>query len=96
MKYLLHLAQTQLDFRRAELQSLASLNGICVNLDRYTDQSPFLVVELEGEIQAKRLVERAILCKAIYELLGQGTSKKDLHKDVAKSLILCVSCLDLP
>ncbi len=84
-KYLLYLAQSHPNFRKAELESLADLYGIKVDLSNHNENSPFMIVELENDEQAKKLVKRAVLAKAIYELWGHGDDLEKMHEDVKRN-----------
>ncbi len=84
-EYLLYLAQSHPNFRKAELESLANLYGINVDLSDHNEESPFMIVELENDEQARKLVKRAVLCKAIYELWGQGKDMEEMHEDVKRN-----------
>lgn len=85
-KYLLYMVQQHLNFRRAELESLADLHNININLDSYDETSPFLILDLENDKQAQTLVKRSILCKAIYEYWGEGIDYKSLHENIVKEI----------
>ncbi|KAG0665297.1 AdoMet-dependent tRNA methyltransferase complex subunit [Monosporozyma unispora] len=76
------MVQMHLTFRRAELESLADLYNIKINLDSYDEQSPFLILDLENDKQAQNLVKRSILCKAIYEYWGEGENYDKLHENI--------------
>lgn len=78
-KYLILFVQSYPNFRIAELEALADLEGVSVDLSKHNDKIPFLEVELENNDCAKRLVSRAILTRGIYELWGQGSTYEELH-----------------
>lgn len=85
-QYIIFFAQAFPNFRVAELESIADLYGIPVDLSGHDESKPFLVIELENEEQAKKLIARSILAKSIHELWGEGPDLESLHKDVqAKS-----------
>ncbi|BFZ64820.1 hypothetical protein YB2330_005973 [Saitoella coloradoensis] len=84
MQYLIFFAHVHEHFRLPELDALAKLEGIDVDLTAYTDSSPFLVVDLPDEETARRLVKRAVLVRAIYELWGEAPTLDALH-DVVKT-----------
>lgn len=84
-KYLISFANSYPTFRIPELESLADMFGIEVDLLHHNEKSPFLIVDLPSDEQAKALVKRSILAKAIYELWGQGDTLEALHEDVQKS-----------
>ncbi|AGO11620.1 AaceriADL161Cp [[Ashbya] aceris (nom. inval.)] len=81
-KYLLFMVQVHVNFRRAELESLAELHGVKVDFSSYREDSPFMVVELEGDEQARQWIRRAILCRAIYEYWGEGSDYAELHASI--------------
>ncbi|KAJ8331343.1 hypothetical protein QVD99_001628 [Batrachochytrium dendrobatidis] len=74
--YLVRFAQYHVQFRLAELLSLAKLHNIWLeyNEQEYTDRSAFLVIQLENNAAAVDLVSRSILIKDIIELWAvEGT-----------------------
>lgn len=81
-QYIISFAHSFPNFRTAELESIADIYGITVDLSHHDEKSPFLVVELENDDQAANLVRRSILAKGIYELWGQGKNLESLHKDI--------------
>lgn len=80
--YLIYFAQAYPNFRRAELESLAAYHGISIDLSHHDEKNPFLIVKLENDEQARKIMERSILGRGIYELWGQGKSIEALHEDV--------------
>ncbi|AET37806.1 tRNA (guanine-N2-)-methyltransferase Ecym_2049 [Eremothecium cymbalariae DBVPG len=84
-KYLLFMVQMHLNFRRAELESLADLHGVKADFSEYREDSPFMVVELENDDEARRWIRRAVLCRAIYEYWGEGGDYDELHRNVKGS-----------
>ncbi|AOW28529.1 tRNA (guanine10-N2)-methyltransferase [Candida albicans SC5314] len=84
--YLIHLASTFPKFRIAELEALADLYNIDVDLSSHNEDSTFLVVSLENDEQARQLISRSVMSFGIYELWGYGETYDKLHEDVrAKS-----------
>lgn len=81
-QYLISFAHSFPSFRVPELESLADMYGIEVDLSNHNEKSPFLIVNLESDAHAQNLIKRSILAKAIYELWGQGKDLDELHKDV--------------
>lgn len=81
-KYLLFMVQVHLNFRKAELESLADLYGLKVDFSKYQDNSPFMIVELENDQQAANWIKRSILTRAIYEYWGEGQTYNDLHHNI--------------
>lgn len=82
MKYLLYLVQSHTNFRLAELESVADLHGISVDLSHHREDSPYLIVELANEDEARKLVERCILARGIYEYWGEGEDYDELHNGI--------------
>lgn len=80
--YLISLAQAYPNFRRPELEALADYYGFSIDLLSHDENKPFMVVQLENDDQARKLIERSILSKGIYELWGEGKDIQELHKDV--------------
>ncbi|KAI9728657.1 MAG: hypothetical protein M1828_002763 [Chrysothrix sp. TS-e1954] len=82
MQYLVRLAQAHETFRRPELEAVADLLGIDLEILRYIDESPFCVVRLQSQHAATALVSRAILASDIYELWAYGSDYDYLHEAV--------------
>lgn len=82
--YIVFLAQAHPEFRIAELDALADLHGIKVDLSGHDENVPFMIVSLENELQAKNWLERSILSRGIYELWGVGNTEEELHEDVKR------------
>ncbi|TID29260.1 hypothetical protein CANINC_002056 [Pichia inconspicua] len=85
-EYLIFLAQTHTGFRKAELESLADLHNIKVDLSNHTEDHPFMVVKLRSDEDACKLIDRAILAKGIYELWGHGNTIEEMHQDVKNNM----------
>ncbi|CAI1702667.1 hypothetical protein SEUBUCD646_0O00390 [Saccharomyces eubayanus] len=81
-KYLLYMVQVHLNFRRAELESLADLYNLSIDFSQYDVDSPFFVLELENDQQARDWIKRSILTRGIYEYWGQGATLDELHQDI--------------
>ncbi|QPG76294.1 hypothetical protein FOA43_003680 [Brettanomyces nanus] len=81
-EYLIYLANAHPNFRKAELESLATLNNVRVDLSSHDESSPFMIVQLEDDDAARKLVDRAVLTRGIYELWGKGNTLEELHSDV--------------
>ncbi|KAF7716935.1 Uncharacterized protein PECH_000673 [Penicillium ucsense] len=82
MEYLVRLAQCHETFRQPELEAVATLLGIDLEIIAYHEFTPFCVVRLKDEAAARALVARCILAKDVLELWGQGRTYDDLHADV--------------
>ena len=81
MKYLIYCSSGHPDFRKQELQSLAKLYNIQCSFDHSLD-SPFVIVSLQNDEQARLLVSRSILVKDIYQLLDQAKTLEDLTQKI--------------
>ncbi|PRT52519.1 tRNA (guanine(10)-N2)-methyltransferase [Wickerhamiella sorbophila] len=79
MKFLILFAQAHEKFRIHELEALAEVEGLDVDLSGYSDDYPYLEVELASEHDAKRLVSRSFLIRSVYRVFGQGWSYDDVH-----------------
>ncbi|RIB14870.1 S-adenosyl-L-methionine-dependent methyltransferase [Gigaspora rosea] len=84
MKNLIQFAQFHEEFRLPELESLAKIEDVKLkyNNEEYKKNCPFLIVNIEAEEEAARLVKRAILIKNIYELWGMGETYDEVHAQV--------------
>ncbi|KAH6663871.1 hypothetical protein B0J14DRAFT_621431 [Halenospora varia] len=82
MEYMIRFTQVHETFRLPEIQALAVLEGIELEVLSYSPSSPFCIVKLPSEEAAIRLVKRSILTKAVYEVWGSGSSYEDLHDNV--------------
>ncbi|KAK9466206.1 S-adenosyl-L-methionine-dependent methyltransferase [Lipomyces arxii] len=83
-QYLILLAQTHESFRKTELEALARLEHVQVDLSGHDEVTPLLFVTLQNEDEARRLIRRAILVRAIYEVWGYGESQEAMHEDVRR------------
>ncbi|GCE99930.1 AdoMet-dependent tRNA methyltransferase complex subunit [Zygosaccharomyces mellis] len=81
-KYLVYMAHSNVNFRRAELESLADLCGLDIDFSTYDEESPFFVVDLPDDAQASRWIRRSVLCKALYEYWGEGKNLQELHESI--------------
>lgn len=84
MLFLLRLIQLHESFRKAELESLALLHKITLEIIQYDISSPFAIVDLPSGACATALISRSVLCKSIHELWGSGTTLLALHEDVKR------------
>ncbi|KAK6461722.1 S-adenosyl-L-methionine-dependent methyltransferase [Scheffersomyces coipomensis] len=80
--YLIYFAQAYPNFRRPELESLADLYNIPLDLSHHDESNPFLIVQLENDDQARKIMERSVLSKGIYELWGHGKTVEELQENV--------------
>ncbi|KAJ2797326.1 hypothetical protein H4R21_004363 [Coemansia helicoidea] len=83
-KFIVYLAQYHQDFRLAELDSLARLEGVAIAYDRagVVEDSPLLEVEVGSAEEAARLVRRGILVRSIVEYWGSGATYDEVFAEV--------------
>ncbi|KAB8276785.1 hypothetical protein BDV30DRAFT_224116 [Aspergillus minisclerotigenes] len=84
MEYVIRFAQVHETFRRPEIESLAALAGIDLEILYYDQFSPYCVIRVPTEADARTLIARSILAKDIFELWGQGTNYEEVHADVRR------------
>lgn len=91
-RFLFYFAYTLQSFRMPELIALAEMEGIHLTYDKdraaalESSDDPtgesLLVVELKSREEAKKLASRAILIKAIYEIIADGESYEALKQNL--------------
>ncbi|KAH8598794.1 S-adenosyl-L-methionine-dependent methyltransferase [Bisporella sp. PMI_857] len=84
MEYMIRFTQIHEKFRLAEIEALAVLEGLNLEILSYKPDSPFCLVKLQSSDDAIKLIRRSILAKAIYELWGRGSTYEELHEDVRR------------
>ncbi|KAI1467679.1 tRNA guanosine-2'-O-methyltransferase [Daldinia caldariorum] len=84
MDYLIRFSQSHESFRLPEIQSLAVVEGLKLEIISYSDESPFCIVRLESEEAAKALLRRSVLAQTIHELWGAGETYDELHAAVKR------------
>lgn len=84
MKFLILFAQANETFRVAELEALADLYNISVDLSGYDKNSPFLLVDLPDVATAKKLVQRSILVRSLFEYYGKADDLDTLHEGLKR------------
>ena len=80
-EYLCYFLHRLLDFRAPELVSLASLAGIPMQLEPpelQPDVSPFWRCRLPSDDAARRLTQRSMLVKGIFEVYAEGATMDEL------------------
>ncbi|XP_067402816.1 tRNA (guanine(10)-N2)-methyltransferase homolog isoform X2 [Emydura macquarii macquarii] len=79
-RYLLLLAQKNLEFRLPEIKSLLSLcGGQFSSQQEIRINSPFWILNIPSEEMARELMKRTVCAKSIFELWGQGKSAEELY-----------------
>ncbi|KKY19001.1 putative trna guanosine-2o-methyltransferase trm11 [Diplodia seriata] len=81
-EYLVRCVQQHESFRKAELESLATLAGVEMDFLSYSEDTPFAIVTLPSDAAARTIISRSILTMGIYELWGSGTDHSSLHASV--------------
>ena len=86
--YLCYFMHRHLDFRRAEFQALADLNGFGDAVEWRApfggvEHSPFHYVRLPSDDAARAIMKRSILTKGIVELWGEGNDQDELNAAIA-------------
>ncbi|EEP80527.1 conserved hypothetical protein [Uncinocarpus reesii 1704] len=84
MEYLVRFAQVHESFRRPELEALAIVAGVDLEVIEYHEESPFCVIKVPDEKSARDLVSRSILVKSLYELWGRGQNYEEMHQDAQR------------
>lgn len=81
-KYILWFAQEHVDFRTAEIYSIAKIFNLKFN--KLCDESlkPFWIVEFPNEETAIQLASRSILLRCVLELWSHSTSSTVFHNNV--------------
>lgn len=90
MWYLCVFYHRLLDYRKAEVESLAHLFGVLEDgsalqwklPQHHHPDSPFHFVYLPSEDVARNIANRSILVKGIYELWGEGSSYEELEEAI--------------
>ncbi|XP_014348366.1 tRNA (guanine(10)-N2)-methyltransferase homolog isoform X2 [Latimeria chalumnae] len=82
-RYLLLLAQENIEFRLPEIKSLLTLcDGHISRQQKIDEKSPFWVLNLPSEEVARGIMKRTVCAKSIFELWGQGGTHKELHSSL--------------
>ncbi|XP_038655687.1 tRNA (guanine(10)-N2)-methyltransferase homolog isoform X2 [Scyliorhinus canicula] len=82
-KFLLLLAQENLEFRLPELKSLLSLCGGQLRCEEnFDEKSPFWILHIPSEEIAKGIMKRTVCAKSIFELWGQGGTHEELYNSL--------------
>jgi tRNA (guanine10-N2)-methyltransferase len=81
-RYIVHFAQFHSEFRLPELESLAVLESIDLKYENYIDECPFLIIELNSNADAIKLIQRSILVKEIAELWASGNTQTEMFEEM--------------
>ncbi|KAI8936359.1 hypothetical protein NX059_006771 [Plenodomus lindquistii] len=80
--YLVRFAQVHESFRKVELQALADVAGVPIKFLKYDEDSPYCIVDIPSDKDARKVITRSILAQGVYELWGEGSTYPDLHDSV--------------
>ncbi|KAF2154577.1 tRNA guanosine-2'-O-methyltransferase [Myriangium duriaei CBS 260.36] len=81
-EYLVRFVQLHESFRVPELQALAQLASVTLEVVDYRQDSPFCIVRLPSDDAARKLVGRSVLATSISSLWGSGAVLESLHNSV--------------
>ncbi|XP_076038708.1 tRNA (guanine(10)-N(2))-methyltransferase TRMT11-like [Oratosquilla oratoria] len=81
-RYLFWCANEHIEFRIPELGAVASMFKIPIKWIDKPTEDPYVVVELDCESDAKKLMSRTMLVRSCYELWGEGKTLTELHQNV--------------
>ncbi|KAI0139892.1 tRNA guanosine-2'-O-methyltransferase TRM11 [Hypoxylon sp. NC0597] len=84
MEYLIRFSQSHETFRLAEIQALAIVEGVDLEVISYSEESPFCIVRLPSEDAAKALLRRSVLAQTIHEHWGTAETYDELHAIVKR------------
>ncbi|KAI0834384.1 tRNA guanosine-2'-O-methyltransferase TRM11 [Hypoxylon sp. FL0890] len=84
MEYLIRFSQSHETFRLAEIQALAIVEGIDLEVISYSEETPFCIVRLPSEDAAKALLRRSVLAQTIHEHWGTAETYEELHAIVKR------------
>ncbi|KAL2120933.1 hypothetical protein VTJ04DRAFT_4960 [Mycothermus thermophilus] len=82
MDYLIRFSQSHETFRLPEIEALALLEGVDLQVISYSLESPFCIVRLPSEDSARRLIRRSILAMSIHELWAHAPDLATLHSTI--------------
>ncbi|TQV93874.1 hypothetical protein V2A60_003967 [Cordyceps javanica] len=82
MDFIIKFAQAHETFRIPEIQALAMIENVPIEIIEYNEASPICIVRLPSADAAKRLIRRSIMAQSIHELWGSGKDLKELNESV--------------
>lgn len=85
-RYLFYFAQELLDFRSREIESLAKLFNIDLDLPEKEKNSekPFFIINNLKESEAKLIASRSVLLRFVTEFWTSGKGYKEFHDNLRK------------
>ncbi|KAG7159085.1 tRNA (guanine(10)-N2)-methyltransferase homolog [Homarus americanus] len=81
-RYLLWCANEHIEFRLPELESIALMFNIPITWIDKPKEDPYVILEMNSENDARKLMSRSMLVRSCFELWGQGENEAELHASV--------------
>ncbi|TLS25635.1 hypothetical protein PpBr36_07329 [Pyricularia pennisetigena] len=81
MDFLIRFGGVHETFRLVEIQALAIVENVKMEVVFYNSDSPFCIVKLDSPAAAAALISRSILSQSIHELWAAGDDYASLHAD---------------
>ncbi|KGQ02620.1 tRNA (guanine(10)-N2)-methyltransferase [Beauveria bassiana D1-5] len=98
--FIIKFAQAHESFRIPEIEALAIIEGVHLEIIQYDEASPLCTVRLPSADAAKRLIRRSIMAQSIHELWGSGrfianSARNDVLKfDLKKRQYISTTSMD--
>ncbi|KAM3549060.1 hypothetical protein MY1884_008909 [Beauveria asiatica] len=80
--FIIKFAQAHESFRIPEIEALAIIESVQMEIIHYDEASPLCTVRLPSADAAKRLIRRSIMAQSIHELWGSGKNLEELNNSV--------------
>ncbi|KAF1734498.1 tRNA (guanine(10)-N2)-methyltransferase [Beauveria bassiana] len=80
--FIIKFAQAHESFRIPEIEALAIIEGVHLEIIQYDEASPLCTVRLPSADAAKRLIRRSIMAQSIHELWGSGKNLEELNDSI--------------
>ncbi len=84
LRYLFWCANEHLDFRIPEFEAVSRIFDIPLRWEEKNDLKPWLILNLDSDSQAKKILSRSVATKYCIQLWGDGGSFKELHENLKK------------
>ncbi|KAJ3495787.1 hypothetical protein NLG97_g3149 [Lecanicillium saksenae] len=82
MDFIIKFAQAHETFRIPEIEALAIVENVPLEIIQYDEASPLCIVRVPSADAAKRLIRRSIMAQSIHELWGSGKNLEELNESV--------------
>ncbi|XP_036395260.1 tRNA (guanine(10)-N2)-methyltransferase homolog isoform X2 [Megalops cyprinoides] len=84
-RYLLHLAQDNVEFRLPEIKALLSLRGQPFRpAEDFKEKSPFWLLDSLSEEDVRSIMIRTVCAKSVFELWGHGRTHSELQTSLLR------------